>query len=254
MLSFAPVASVPISDDVIEGATIEIGSVAIVIAGVSPVVSTGIQITSPAANVNTVGAIPIISGGASVSVGSTDTAISTAEPIISIGDAISSPRADIATSAIAPVIVSGVSIAVSASDTSVSGQVPEYENALPVANVQLAPVSPSIFTGASVSPASASLALDAGIPFSISTGVRLDAPQQQSAIAAPLPKVSTGVLREVGIADIEFEAVDPQAVSVGATVNIVQPRAYVVGWRRPVILTGEFSERRIYFVTLRQII
>lgn len=254
MLSFAPLASVAISDDVIEGATIEIGFVAIVIAGVSPVISTGVQITSPAANVNAAGALPVISGGASVSVGSTDTVISTAEPVISIGDAISSPRANIATSAIAPEVVSGVSVATPASDTSVSGQVPEYENALPVAEIQLSTLAPSIFTGASVSPASASVALDAGAPSSISTGVLLGAPEQQSAISAPLPKVSTGVLREVGSTVIEFEPVEPQAVSVGATVKIVQPRTYVVGWRRPVILTGEFSERRIYFVTLRQII
>lgn len=252
MLAFAPLASVPIGDDAVGGATIDVGFVSVSLDSVSPVISTGVQVTSPAANTDVSPSVPVISGGASVSVGSVNTVLDTVQPILSIGDAVAAPSANISVSVNQPVVVSGVSVAVPDSDTSISGQAPEYVNALPVAAIQLTPVAPDVFTGVSVAPDAIQITTEAEAPSSISTGVLVDTPPENYEVAATAPVVSTGILKRVGSANIGFSAVNPRAVSVGATVKIVQSRTYVVNWRRPVILTGSFSERRIFFVNLRQ--
>lgn len=252
MLAFAPLASVPIGDDAVGGTTIDVGFVSVSLASASPVVSTGVQVTSPAANTDVSPSVPAVFGGASVYVGSTNTVLDTVQPVLSIGDAVAAPSANISVSVNQPLVVSGASVSVPDFDTSISGQVPEYANALPVAATQLTPVEPDVFTGVSVAPDTIQITVEAKTPSSISTGVLVDTPPENYEVAATAPVVSTGVLKRVGSANIGFSAVNPRAVSVSATVKIVQPRTYVVNWRRPVILTASFSERRIFFVNLRQ--
>lgn len=93
----------------------------------------------------------------------------------------------------------------------------------------------------------------AGIaPDRVGNATRVFPPAANINLAGTVPDIASGVVVSPEPGRITLIKRAPASVSTGVQISPDVSEVYILDWKRPIILTGIFSERRIVFVNLRQ--
>ena len=99
---------------------------------------------------------------------------------------------------------------------------------------------------------SASLSVSGVAPDRVGNALRIFPPAANVNLAGAAPETATGVTVKPEPGRITLIKRAPQAVSTGVRAVVDALAVYDLAAPRPQILTGQFSERRVKFVILRQ--
>lgn len=99
---------------------------------------------------------------------------------------------------------------------------------------------------------SANIAVSGITPDRVGSAIRFFPPAANINFSGSIPVVASGVSLKPEQGRITLIKRAPAAVSTGVKISTDALLVYDIEWKRPRILTGIFSERRIKFVILRQ--